>query len=239
MRFHRFALLVACLACADFARARVAQHPFTYSIPDGWTDLSPGVPESNFDNLHPDIVTEARSGKFVTFAVDFRDEDGYYEGMNALVRKGALTADDTLGLIPELQEAYEKEFGATVQVVDSGQVNIGTVRAVRVVFDISYPQLSLRQMQYFMPGGQDWYTIVTYSTVPEQYDRYRTIFEASANGTGGLTEAKAGFSIANVEQYFTELASSFVIFIVIALVIQQSMKKKQPPPRRGMPPRRR
>jgi hypothetical protein len=133
MRFRRFALSVACLACADLAQARVAPHPFTYSIPDGWTDLSPGVPDSNFQNLHPDIVTEARSGKFVTFAMDLRDQDGYFEGM----------------------------------------------------------------------------------------------------------KAKAGFSIANVEQHFTKLASSFVIFIVVALVSQQSMKMKQPPPRRGMPLRRR
>ena len=228
------------MACAGLAPAQHARHPFTYSIPNGWTDLSPGVPESNFQNLHPEIVKEARSGKFVAFAMDFRDQDGYYEGMNAIVREGALTTDDALEeLIPQLQGVYQKEFGAPVQVVESGHVNIGTVRTVRVVYDISHPQLALRQVQYLMLGGQDWYTVVTYSTVPEGYDRYRTIFETSVNGTGGLAEAKAVFSIATVEEHFTKLASSFLIFIIVALAIQQSMKKKQPPPRRGMPPRRR
>lgn len=236
----RFTRLVLCgLLLLAFAGAAVAQHPFKFSVPEGWTDLSPGAPEANFQNFHPDIVTQAKSGQFVVFAMDFRDEDGYYEGMNALVREGALRTDENLNeLAPQLESAYRNEFGVPVQIVEKGHVNIGGVRTIRVVYDVSLPQLPLRQVQYLMPGGQDWYTVVTYSTVVERYDSYRPVFESSANQTRGLAEAMTGLSLAAVEDRYTRLGGAFGVLLVVALVLHQSLKKKSPPPRRGMPTRR-
>ena len=186
MRFARLATFVACIASAANA---AAEHPFTYSIPEGWTDLSPGAPDSNFENLHPGIVRQAQSGQFVAFAMDLRSQDGFYEGMNALVREGALTTHDDLSeLVPQLEQAYEREFEAPVHVIEADHEEIADVQAIRVVYDVTLPERQLRQVQYLMPGGLDWYTVVTYSTVPDQYESYRRAFESSANATGGLAE---------------------------------------------------
>lgn len=224
MHFARLAATVALFSCAAQARA---EHPFTYVIPDGWTDLSPGAPDAAFRNLHPGIVREAQSGRFVAFAMDLRTEDGFYEGMNALVREGALTTDDDLSvLVPELEDAYQLEFKAPVRVVEADHAEIGNVRAIRVVYDVSLPARTLRQEQYLMPGGLDWYTVVTYSTVPERYERYRKTFATSASATGGVAEAKAGLSIATLGERIPELASSIFLLTLVGFGVHGSLRRK-------------
>ena len=224
MHHARCATLLALVLSAGTA---AAQHPFTYSIPEGWTDLSPGAPASNFENLHPGIVHQAQSGRFVAFAMDLRSEDGFYEGMNALVRKGALDTDEDLNeLIPELEHAYEQEFEAPVRIVEASHADVNDVQAIRVVYDVTLTQKKLRQVQYLMPGGLDWYTVVTYSTVPDQYDRYRGAFDSSASGTGGVAEARTGFSLAKLDERTPELASSVFLLTFLAFGVSRSFKKK-------------
>ena len=225
MLFARLATTVALFACAGLAHA---EHPFTYTIPDGWTDLSPGAPDNAFRNLHPEIVQQAQSGRFVTFAMDLRAEDSFYEVMNAVVREGALTTDDDLSkLVPELEDVYQREFEAPVHMVEADHADIGNVQAIRVVYDITLPKRTLRQVQYLMPGGLDWYTVVTYSTVPEHYDGYRTTFEMSAKATGGLAKAKAGFSISLIQERIPELASSIFLFTLVGFGVHESMRRKR------------
>jgi hypothetical protein len=84
------ALLLAC--CLGFSSVH-ARGDFQFQIPAGFRDLSPGAAESNFSGLPDPIVNQARSGKFAAFAMDFREEDGFYENFNAVVDSGGLRID--------------------------------------------------------------------------------------------------------------------------------------------------
>jgi hypothetical protein len=71
-----------------------ASPAFRFRIPDGFRDLSPGVPDATFAGLPEAIVTEARSGKYVAFAMDLSEEDGFYENFNAVVQRSAKVNED-------------------------------------------------------------------------------------------------------------------------------------------------
>ena len=47
-----------------------AKEPFRFAVPDGWVDLSPGAPESNFAAV-PELARKlAKSGQLTAMAID-------------------------------------------------------------------------------------------------------------------------------------------------------------------------
>jgi hypothetical protein len=164
---------------------------FRFQVPDGFQDLSPGVPETRYDGLPENLVSEVKSGKYAAFAMEFGEEDGFYENFNAVVTKGALVVDD--GAAKEWGEKLPGEFskamGGPVTVVEVKLTQIGGVPVIRAIFDAALPEIRMRQMQYVVPGGKE-YAILTYSSTPEVFDRYVGIFDAAAMGTQGAEKAK-------------------------------------------------
>jgi hypothetical protein len=165
---------------------------FRFHLPAGFRDLSPGLPEASYSGLPQELVSEAKSGKYAAFGMDFSEEEGFYENFNAILQPGALRVDESF--VKEhknqLPLEYAKLLGAPVTIVEHGMANLGGVPVVRAVYDVQAPDMTMRQMQYLVPGGNDQWAILTYSATPETFDRYRAAFEASAAATEGGAEAK-------------------------------------------------
>jgi hypothetical protein len=164
---------------------------FRFQMPDGFQDLSPGVPEARYAGLPENLVSEVKSGKYAAFAMEFGEDDGFYENFNAVVQKGALRVDDAA--VKEWGEKLPAEFskamGGPVTVVEVKLVQIGGVPVIRAIFDAALPEIRMRQMQYVVPGGKE-YAILTYSSTPEVFDRYMQVFETAAMATQGAEAAK-------------------------------------------------
>jgi hypothetical protein len=205
--------LVVCL----FALPAEASTAFRFQIPDGFRDLSPGLPDASFAGLPDAIVSEARSGKYVAFGMDLREED---------------FASEHKAMLPV---EYSKLLGGPVVVVEHGIASLGGIPVVRAVYDVQNPDLPMRQMQYMIPGGNDEWAILTYTATPQTFDRYRPIFEASAAATQGAQEAKL-FDFGRVGMGALYGAGIGLVVGVIAQLAKKRKKLAKPAPRR-MPAR--
>ncbi len=228
--------LVLCLSALPVEAATA----FRFRIPDGFRDLSPGLPDATFAGLPDAIVTEAKSGKYAAFGMDLREEDGFYENFNAVVQSGALKvsedfANEHKAMLPV---EYSKLLGGPVVVIEHGLASLGGIPVVRAVYDVQNPDLPMRQMQYMIPGGNDEWAILTYTATPQTFDRYRPIFEASAAATQGGKEAKlVDFGRAGMWGLY-----GAGIGLVVGLIAQLAKKREKaakPAPRRmpGRPAR--
>jgi hypothetical protein len=213
----RTLVLALCLSALP-AEASTA---FRFRIPDGFRDLSPGLPDSTFAGLPEAVVSEARSGKYVAFGMDLREEDGFYENFNAVVQQGTLKVNEDFASEHKamLPVEYSKLLGGPVVVVEHGIV-------------------PMRQMQYLVPGGNDEWAILTYTATPETFDRYRPIFEASAAATEGAQESKL-FDYSKIGMGALYGAGIGLVVGLIAQLAKGRKKAAKPAPRRmpGRPAR--
>jgi hypothetical protein len=225
----RTLLLALCLSWLP-AEASTA---FRFRIPDGFRDLSPGVPDATFAGLPEAIVTEARSGKYVAFGMDLSEEDGFYENFNAVVQSGALKVSEDFAREhkAQLPVEYSKLLGGPVVVVEHGISSIGGVPVVRAVFDAQNPDFPMRQMQYMIPGGNGEWAILTYTATPLTFDRYRPVFEASAAATEGAQEAKL-VDFGRAGKWGVYGAGIGLIVGLIAQLVKKRQKVAKPAPRR-------
>jgi hypothetical protein len=141
----RTLVLALCLSALP-AEASTA---FRFRIPDGFRDLSPGLPDSTFAGLPEAVVSEARSGKYVAFGMDLREEDGFYENFNAVVQQGTLKVNEDFASEHKamLPVEYSKLLGGPVVVVEHGIASLGGIPVVRAIYDVQNPNLPMRQMQ--------------------------------------------------------------------------------------------
>ena len=198
MRFFAFAavLLVGSLVRADDAGLAV-QSPtqpafagaFHFKIPDGWTDLSPGAPETNFGGLSADIAADARAGKFAALAIDRRAKGPGQGNMSAVVENEPQDVNEQfvdwypIG-IPDSMKKENPEI--QIEFKEHKLVKIGDVDCARFVYDIAAKQSRLRVLVYIMPGGAQSHAQLTYSTNADAFDKLLPTFEASANATTGM-----------------------------------------------------
>ena len=167
---------------------------FTFKVPDGWTDLSPGAPAANFEGLAPAIMREVKSGKYAAYAMDLAHaDDGFAENFNAIVDPGSEPITEKLldAVANGMSGEIAKQAGGSAEVRERSLVTVAGVRAGRLVADIHLGAINTRAMMYILPG-KDEHAVVTYSAAPEAFDSYRPIFEAAAQATRGVVEP-AGF----------------------------------------------
>jgi hypothetical protein len=165
-------------------------HPFVFRIPDGWTDLSPGAPASRFAGLPDHLTQEAMKEEYVAFAVGPPNGDGGFNGMfNAVVtpRTAHVTAALLEGLIPHARaEVAQRQLAW--QVREKDVLTVSGTNVGRIVSDVSSPDGTvLRQVQYVLPGLESA-AVLTYAATPQDFDRLRPVFEASALATQGVRE---------------------------------------------------
>lgn len=199
----RVVLLVAGLLlparAAVAGRVRVA--PFEFTIPEGWTDLSPGAPESNFEGLDPAAVAAARGDGAAMVAVDLAGAgDGFAENVNArIVDCPGPFDEDLLGQLARAIVSPDNapSFGGlTATLVESRIVAVGGATGAWILFDISRADgFRVRTAQYHIPGGTTC-AILSYSTTPAAYATYAPIFEAAALATTGAADPPSRFSCA-------------------------------------------
>lgn len=213
-----------------------ASPAFRFQIPEGFRDLSPGLPDASFEGLPNAIVAEVRSGKYVAFAMDFREEDGFYENFNVVVQKGAMRVDEDFanGYKKTFPAEFSRILGAPVAVLECGVSTLGGVTVLRTVYDVQNPAVPMRQLQYMVPGGNEEWATLTYTATPSTFERYLPSFEASAAATEGATDAKV-FDWGRVGRGALYGAG---IGAVVGLILQIVKKRKKPRPvPRRMPPR--
>jgi hypothetical protein len=179
------------------AGAQVKAPPFTFQVPAGWVNLSPGAPEENFRGLPPALLAQARKVHFM--AMDMAGaHDGFAENVNANIVDcmGRFTPElmeKVAGMAPlEIQRLAP---GSRVRIIEKGLVDLQGVKAGRMVFDCTLAGgPSMRQLQYHVPGGRRC-AILTFSSTPGEFSRYLPVFEAAARAIGGVAEppAQAGF----------------------------------------------
>jgi len=163
---------------------------FTFKVPDGWTDLSPGAPAANFQGVAPKVLAEAHSGKYVAYAMDLAHaDDGFAENFNAIVDPGSEPITEQLldAVATGMSAELGRTAGGSAEVRERGLVTVAGVRAGRLVADIHLGAIHTRAMMYILPG-KDEHAVVTYSAAPETFDQYRPVFEAAAQATGGVVE---------------------------------------------------
>lgn len=236
-----FVFAAAAGLCLVATAATPAFAAWKFTVPDGWADLSPGkevpkeVPEA--------LATMAQSGIYAAYAIDIQGgQDGFAENLNAVVNRRPLVADETTlkQYVAEFPAQAAREVpGATVTVREQGVAPIGGVPSLRVVADIAAPSVTMRSLQYIIPGGEETVAL-TYSATPETFDRYLPIFEAAAAKTEGAAAApmaaqignkllKTGVSAGDWQKIFTFGGKIIgaVVGVLVVLLLSRAAKRKK------------
>ncbi|MCA9666935.1 MAG: hypothetical protein KC503_15155 [Myxococcales bacterium] len=183
------ALATLASATAEARSATVTSGPFTFTLPPGWRDVSPGVPAAKLADIPAALVERARRSRSAMIAFDLAGaNDGFVENVNARIARcpAELTEASVKGISANLAKRLRGQAGgARVVPLKAGVTTIGGVRCGRVVQDLDLGTVRARQLVYYMPAGKQC-AVVTYSAGREAFARYRPIFEASANATRGL-----------------------------------------------------
>lgn len=213
--------------CLLFVSAAYAANGFTYRIPDGWIDVTD--PSSSTENIPSFVVQEARSGKYVHYAVDPRmvTAQGAQVSFNALEQKGSGRIT-TAGLHQTAAEMTQgvATSGFTMNVMDMKiqklkGVDIGVITSV-----METPRGNLQLVQYMIPG-KTHLAVLTYGCPPDQLDHYRPIFESAAMATTGAYD----HNLFNVKAIVLATIVGGVGAAVIALIAVAAGKKKPAPAR--------
>jgi hypothetical protein len=176
------AVLALCLLLAP---AAFAASDFTYRIPDGWIDLADR--SESTEGIPPFVVQEARSGKYIHYAVDPRmvTAQGAQVSFNALEQPGTGRMNTaTLHQTAAEMTQGVATSGFTMSVMDMkieqlGGVDIGVITSI-----METPRGNLQLVQYMIPG-KTHIAVLTYGCPPAQLERYRPIFESAAMATKG------------------------------------------------------
>jgi hypothetical protein len=165
---------------------------FKFHLPDGWVDLSPGAPEANFAQLPPSLAQQIKSSPRAFYGTDVaQGADGFMANVNVQVEPGAVLV--TPALLAEISSAMDEEIkkqGAqSYRLLESGLVKVGGVTSGRYVGELGMGGQIVKQVGYIIPGHEQ-HAILTYSTTPADFERYRPIFDAAAQATLGAEEPR-------------------------------------------------
>ncbi|MGZ7079699.1 MAG: hypothetical protein ACXVJT_09825 [Thermoanaerobaculia bacterium] len=157
-----------------------------YQLPSGWVNLmdpafiANGVPQA--------AMQEASSGRFVLYATDpsTATRDRLRASFNVFEQK----------IVVKINEAKMKQLaageisetaktGATMTIENTRVSKIGDVPVGVITAMIRLPpQVTRRIVQYIVPG-KTVTAFLSYSAAPEDFEKYRPAFEASAMATTG------------------------------------------------------
>jgi hypothetical protein len=168
----------------------VARAGFTFPVPAGWLDLSPGAPEANFAQLPPQYRALLRSPSIQSFAADLSHTvDGFTPNVNVVLVEGnaRITAEKVDEAARGMLEAMQQQVPG-VRLVDKGLTTVDGVKALRIVYDAEPGGRALRQMAIVIPGVPKS-AVVTYSALRSQFDAMRPAFDAHATSIRGAREA--------------------------------------------------
>jgi len=167
---------------------------FTFSVPQGWTDISRDAPEAQRRSAPPALLQQADSGQMAFVAYDPSSmDDGFVENVNAVVTTGKRPPRVTTQGLTELVKALEgaiKQNGLTYKSLKIEVVKVAGVTAGRLVGEVNAPGGKLNMVQYAIPGKLS-HASLTFTTTPDKFTHYEPIFEAAAQATLGAVDADA------------------------------------------------
>lgn len=139
---------------------------FGFTIPDGWSDRSPG------------------NRSFYTIAVD----DADHLVFQAKVQGGGAPA--TAALLDKYAHDAEQSVKRRLpdiefKVLKKSLVHLGGVDAARFVFDTRPPGAKsepIRQLQFYVPAG-DQHAVLTFTAPRHSFDKFLALFERTAKAT--------------------------------------------------------
>jgi len=220
----RSLLALALVASLLFASRAGAASPFTFKIPPGWVDLSPGAPAANFERAPAGMAAEAKSGRYTMYAADLEHAgDGFVENVNAIAGDGtlAITPADVTRHAEGLVAGIPSK-GGVAAVIEQSVATFGGVHVSRVVADIDVGNVQTRMLQYLIPGETS-HVVLTYSAARDAFASYVPAFEAAAAATGGMHEPKTSFD-------WWEMIQSGIIGGAVAgsgVLVMRLMKKRR------------
>src|SRR5262249_6888508 len=155
----RRSVLDAMRAASVVSTVPAGASPFRFSLPPGMTDVTtPG-----FDAA---LAEAAARANFAAYAVG---DDG--ETFNAVVMEGRLILGEA-DLDP-MARAIERSFaeaGKTAKVTERALVDLGGLRAARLVFDLASDKGPLRGVVFAISGGAH-YARLTYLSSAKSFAR--------------------------------------------------------------------
>jgi hypothetical protein len=179
--------VAAALPPATRAHADAPTSRFTFHVPAGWTDLSPGAPEANFAAVPKPLLDTIRARPMAFYAFDLTSgDDGFLENVNANVVVGAepITPAIVAAALRDVDNGL-RAMGGRYESLEQSTVEIDGVTVGRAVGVMHLGPIVSKQLAYLLPGD-DQSAIVTYSSTPEAFDRYLPIFEDAVRKTRGL-----------------------------------------------------
>jgi hypothetical protein len=185
MRRLLLAVVVALSAAPHLARAELA-----FPVPAGWLDLSPGAPEQNFLRIPPAFREMLTQQKVRAFGADLaHTEAGFTPNFNAVLVEG--NARITEAKVDEAADGMLRGLQRQIpgaRLVEKGLVEVGGVKALRIVYDSEPGGRELRQMAVVVPGVPRS-AVVTYTALRSQFAALRPAFEAHTATIRGAEEA--------------------------------------------------
>jgi hypothetical protein len=213
-------------------------------IPEGFVDLTHGLPQDWAGKLPPDVEQLAKSGTKLALAVDFADA-----GLQA-----NLVADRYRGLIPEpsainaargaaaadLAKAYPA--GTRVEILSAEATRAGTVEGTRVVLAMQQeaqpgtPQAKspVRTVVYFFPAGDEFVTLA-FSTNESLFAAYESRFDAAALATTGLRAPSSSSTNLALHRVAWLVASGIGVAGALAFFASRRRRKAIGPLHGGLP----
>jgi hypothetical protein len=168
---------------------RVNAPPFSFVIPDGWLNLSPGGPKRDLDRAPPGVKAQLKSGRFKAMGLSLHNPDGrFFDNLNALIVNcpGRFT-DANMNKVANMlgSQMRKQNASARLKIISKKTLALDGTRVGRLVYDLHMNGTQMRQMQYYIPSGNKC-AIITFTTIPDRFSGLEALFDKTARATGGI-----------------------------------------------------
>lgn len=221
MRAPGLVLIISTLLAARADAESVVVSGFTFQLPPGWRNLSPGALAENFRGMPPQLVAKARAAPLL--AIDGAGmNDGFVEGISVILTPCPARIDEST--IDHMARGALRS-GAE-EIVERGVVTVGGVASGRIMYDISWGAMKARLLQFLLPSRRDC-AVLTYSATRDDFARYLPSFEAATQATGGLSDPvdEKESSGERLERMVLHFAVIGCVLAGIAVVIGRMMRR--------------
>jgi hypothetical protein len=219
----RAASVVCILLLLTLCSGVLAAGKVQVRIPEGFVDLTGGVPAALAGKLPPAIEQQARSGGYLAYAVDLdHPTDGVLANLVATEQQGQMPDLSKSSSPPdEFTQGLAKVYppGTTLNVVSMNSVSVGSFHGTRILVDAQLPAVALKQLMYLLPAGEQTLSLV-YTAPRASYAAYEPLFDASAHATTGLTNPSNA-----ILSMIPAIASGIGAAVIATLVAARKKKK--------------
>jgi hypothetical protein len=187
----RACVLLGVLAAPSTAAAAT---PPVVQVPEGFVDLTKGIPDALAGSLPATTLDEARNAGHLAFAIDPTPAaEGLTPNEIADLRPAPLHVDPAKmsKTISELTKALATAVpGGKSEILRADPVVVSDVTGLRVVADIDVGGRAFRDLIFLLPVGPRM-LVLTFSVSRARYADYEPRFDAAARATRGLEGAPA------------------------------------------------